>query len=68
LNAFRASGAEVWVPRFIALVAGAYEMSEQIEESSALLDEALQIVERTGECWFVAEVNRHKGQLLLRLV
>jgi hypothetical protein len=43
-------------------------MSEQIEESSALLDEALQIVERTGEWWFVAEVNRHKGQLLLRLV
>src|SRR5205807_619271 len=31
-----------------------------------LLDEALQIVERTGECWFAAELNRHKGQLLLR--
>ena len=32
----------------------------------ALLDEALQIVERTGERWFAAELNRHKGQLLLR--
>jgi predicted ATPase len=31
-----------------------------------LLDEALQTVERTGERWFAAEVNRHKGQLLLR--
>jgi predicted ATPase len=31
-----------------------------------LLDEALQIVERTGERWFAAELNRHKGQLLLR--
>ena len=61
-----APAAEVWVPRFIALLAGAYEMSEQIEESSALLDEALQIVERTGERWFAPEVNRHKGQLLLR--
>jgi predicted ATPase len=30
------------------------------------LDDALQIVERTGERWFVAELNRHKGQLLLR--
>jgi predicted ATPase len=30
------------------------------------LDEALQIVERTGERWFAAELNRHKGQLLLR--
>jgi len=26
----------------------------------------LQIVERTGERWFAAELNRHKGQLLLR--
>jgi predicted ATPase len=32
----------------------------------ALLDDALQIVERTGERWFAAELNRHKGQLLLR--
>jgi predicted ATPase len=26
----------------------------------------LQLVERTGEHWFAAELNRHKGQLLLR--
>jgi predicted ATPase len=31
-----------------------------------LLDEALQIVERTEERWFTAELNRHKGRLLLR--
>jgi predicted ATPase len=31
-----------------------------------LLDDALQSVERTGERWFAAELNRHKGQLLLR--
>ena len=30
------------------------------------LDEALKIVERTGERFFAAELNRHKGQLLLR--
>jgi predicted ATPase len=30
------------------------------------LDEALQIVERTGERWLAAELYRHKGQLLLR--
>jgi predicted ATPase len=29
-------------------------------------DDALQIVERTGERWFAAELSRHKGQLLLR--
>jgi predicted ATPase len=31
------------------------------------LDDALQIVERTGERWLEAELYRHKGQLLLRL-
>jgi len=31
-----------------------------------LLEEALQIVERTGERWFAAELNRLKGRQLLR--
>jgi predicted ATPase len=30
------------------------------------LDDALQIVERTGERWFAAELNRQKGRLLLQ--
>ena len=30
------------------------------------MDDALQIVERTGERWLAAELNRHKGRLLLR--
>jgi predicted ATPase len=31
-----------------------------------LVNEALQIAERTGERWFLSELNRLKGQLLLR--
>jgi predicted negative regulator of RcsB-dependent stress response len=31
-----------------------------------LLDDALQIVQTTGERWFAAELSRHKGQVLLR--
>jgi predicted ATPase len=65
-TAFRATGAALWKPHFIALLAGAREIAGQVEEALALLDEALQIVERTGERWFVAELNRHKGELLLR--
>src|ERR1700730_18372026 len=38
----------------------------QIEEGLTLLDDALQIVKRTGERWFAAELYRHKGQLLQR--
>jgi predicted ATPase len=64
-----ASGATgAWVPHNIALLAGACEIAGQIEEAATLLelDKALRTVERTGERWFAAELNRHKGQLLLR--
>jgi predicted ATPase len=63
---YRATGAEGWMPHHIALLAGACEIAGQIEEGLTLLDDALQIVERTGERWLAAELNRHKGQLLLR--
>jgi predicted ATPase len=65
-NASRAAGAELWVPSNIALLAAACEIAGKIEEALALLDDALQIVERTGGRWFAAELYRHKGQLLLR--
>jgi predicted ATPase len=65
-SAYRATGAETGLPQNLLLLARACEIAGQIEESLTLLDEALQIVERTGERWFAAELNRHKGQLLLR--
>jgi predicted ATPase len=64
--AYRATGAELWMPHHIALLAAACEIAGQFDETVAQSDEALQIVERTGERWFAAELNRHKGQLLLR--
>jgi predicted ATPase len=66
LDAYRATGAEVRTSHYIGLLARACEIAGQIEEAVAQLDEALQIVERTGERWFAAELNRHKGQLLVR--
>ena len=56
----------MWTPHHIALLAGAYEISGQIEEAVTQLDEAFQIVERTGERWLEAELYRQKGRLLLR--
>jgi predicted ATPase len=64
--AYLVTGAELWMPHNTTLLAGACEIAGQIEESLTLLDDALQIVERTGERWFAAEVNRYKGQLMLR--
>jgi predicted ATPase len=51
---------------YCALLATACESAGQAEEALTLLDGTLQIVERTGERWFAAELNRHKGQLLQR--
>jgi len=64
--AYRAAGQEAWMPFFVALQAAAYEMAGQIEEGLTLLEEAFQIVERTGERWLEAELHRQKGQLLLQ--
>jgi predicted ATPase len=54
------------MPYQIGLLVAACEIAGQIEEGLTLSDDALRIAERTGERWFAAELNRHKGQLLLR--
>jgi DNA-binding winged helix-turn-helix (wHTH) protein/class 3 adenylate cyclase/predicted ATPase len=65
-SAYCATGAMAWMPLYIALLAGACEIAGQIEEGAAQLDQALQLVERTGERWFAAELDRQRGRLLLR--
>jgi class 3 adenylate cyclase/predicted ATPase len=65
-SAYCATGATAWMPLYIALLAGACEIAGQIEEAAARLDQALQLVERTGERWFAAELDRQRGRLLLR--
>jgi predicted ATPase len=66
LSAFRAAGSEAVVPHFLARLAAAYEIAGQVEEALAILDNALQVVGRTGEHWLDTELYRHKGELLLR--
>ena len=65
-SADRPTGTSAWIPHFLALLDKACEIAGQIEKAVTHLDDALQIVERTGEVWFVAELYRHKGQLLLQ--
>jgi tetratricopeptide (TPR) repeat protein len=66
LTAYHATGSEGNISHYAAFLAAACGIAGQIEEALTLLDDALQIVERTGERWFAAELNRHKGQLLLQ--
>src|SRR5208282_3372573 len=60
------AAAAVWTPYHVALLAAACKLAGQIDESLTLLNDALQIVERTRERLLETELNRHKGQLVLR--
>jgi class 3 adenylate cyclase/predicted ATPase len=66
LAAYCGTGAQLWVPYYIDFVARAYEIAGLIEEALAQLDDAFQTTKRTGEHWFIAELLRHKGRLLLQ--
>jgi class 3 adenylate cyclase/predicted ATPase len=65
-KAYSATGSLSWMSHYSALLARACEIAGQIEEGLKLLDDALQIAERTGERLLAGELHRHKGELLLR--
>jgi predicted ATPase len=63
---YRATGAELLRPYFLALLAEAHGTMEQPEEGLTALTEALTFVETTGERWYEPELYRLKGELLLQ--
>jgi predicted ATPase len=65
-TAYHATGARSWIPLHLALLAGAYEIAGQTDEAVTLLDDALQITGRIEKDWFLAELYRQKGRVLLR--
>jgi class 3 adenylate cyclase/predicted ATPase len=65
-EAYRATGTEMWMPYFFALLARACEIAGQNEDALTMLNKGLRIVERTGGRWLAAELERLKGQLLRR--
>jgi predicted ATPase len=64
--AFRATGAALWCPNFLAMVAEAYGKEGQAEEGLEVLDEALGIIDKTEERYYEAELHRLKGELFLQ--
>ena len=65
LDACRATGAELFQPYYLALLAEANGQVGQTEEGLRLLVEALTAAEKTGERVYEAELYRVKGELLL---
>jgi class 3 adenylate cyclase/predicted ATPase len=66
LAAYRATGAEVFRPYFLALLAEAYGKVGQTEEGLSVLTEALDVVHQTGERMYEAELYRLQGELTLQ--
>ena len=65
LAAYQATGAEVWRPYYLALLAEAYGTGGQSAEGLRLLTEAPAVVDNSGEHWWAAELYRLRGELLL---
>jgi predicted ATPase len=65
MAAWRAAGAELARPYYLALLAEAYGKGGQVEEGLSTLAEALATVHNTGERFYEAELYRLKGELLL---
>jgi predicted ATPase/energy-coupling factor transporter ATP-binding protein EcfA2 len=65
LRAFRASGAELLRPYYLALLAEAHNVIGQPEAGLTALAEALTLVDKTGERWSEPELYRLKGEFLL---
>ena len=66
MAAYQATGAELCLPLWLAMLAEAYGKVGQTEAGLTALAEALATVHRTGERWWEAEIHRLKGELLLR--
>jgi predicted ATPase len=66
LTAYGATGAVLSQPHFLALLAEVYVRGGQIEEGLTVINQALMVVQETGECYYEAELYRLKGELTLQ--
>ena len=65
LAGLRSLGVDLFRPRFLSQLAAACGMVGQTHDALALVAEALDAAEKSGECHWEAEIYRLKGELLL---
>ena len=65
MAAYRAAGAELLRQYWLALLAEVYAKMGEQEQGRKALAEARVIVDKTGECWWEAELHRLEGELTL---
>jgi predicted ATPase len=66
LTAYEATGAAIWRPYFLAVLADGYKQVGTVDEGLRVLAEALAVVQHTGEQVWEAELHRLKGALMLQ--
>jgi predicted ATPase len=66
LDSWKAIGAAVGHPSWLAQLAEAYERMGRVEEGLVVLTEALAVTNKNEERWWEAELYRLKGELLLQ--
>ena len=67
IDAWKETRGELLMPLFLALLAQAYQRDGQYNLALQTLDAALQVITRTGERTYAAELTRQKGELSLIL-
>lgn len=66
LETFEATGARLWIPCCLGLLAEAHGRAGEVDLGLAMLDQALEIAATTGERQFEAELHRIKAELTLQ--
>jgi DNA-binding winged helix-turn-helix (wHTH) protein/tetratricopeptide (TPR) repeat protein len=66
LAAYEATGACLWRPHFLGLLARALGKAGRVDEARAAVTEAVELAGRSGERYSTPELHRLKGELILR--
>jgi predicted ATPase len=66
INAFRSTGATIWIPFHLSYLAKAYAELGQLDDAWRSIGDAMTAVETTKESWYEAEVNRIAGEIALK--
>ena len=65
LHAYRTTGAQVWIPYFLSLLAVEYLQHGEPEAASDTIAESLDVAGRTGQYVWLAELHRLEGEIAL---
>jgi predicted ATPase len=67
LAEFMATGAEIYTPLFLALLAEGYQRCGKFEECLKVLNDAFDVVHRNGDDAWKSELERNRGACLLSI-